>query len=34
VLVKKSDFDQWAAQFRAVPNGQVDAMVNEAMRRL
>ena len=34
VLVRKSDYDDWAARFRAVPRSRVDAIVSEAMRGL
>ena len=34
VLVKKSEYDRWAARFRAVPSSQVDALVHDAMRGL
>ena len=34
VLVRRSDFDRWAAQFRAVPPSTVDTLVTEALRGL
>ena len=34
VLVRRSEFDQWARQFLAVPSSAVDALVTEALRGL
>ena len=34
VLVRRSEFDQWAQQFRAAPSSKVDALVSEALRGL
>jgi hypothetical protein len=34
VLVRRSDFDEWARQFRAVPMSAVDALVTDALRGL
>lgn len=34
VLVRRSEFDQWARQFRAVPSSAVDTLVTEALRGL
>jgi hypothetical protein len=34
VLVRRSEFDQWAGQFRAVPSSTVDALVTDALRGL
>lgn len=32
VLVRRSEFDQWAGQFRALPPSTVDALVTDALR--
>jgi hypothetical protein len=34
VLVRRSDFDQWARQFRAVASSAVESLVTEALRGL
>jgi hypothetical protein len=34
VLVRRSDYDAWAARFRAVEVSSVDALVSEAMSGL
>jgi hypothetical protein len=34
VLVRRSDFDEWARQFRAAPTSAVDALVTDALRGL
>ena len=34
VLVRRSEFDQWARQFRAVPSSKVETLVTEALRGL
>ena len=34
VLVRRSDFDEWARRFRAVPTSAVDALVTDALRGL
>lgn len=31
VLVRKSDYDAWALQFRQVPDSRVDALVQDAL---
>jgi lambda repressor-like predicted transcriptional regulator len=34
VLVRKSDYDAWAARFRAAPSSRVDAIVSDVIRGL
>jgi hypothetical protein len=34
LLVRRSEFDQWAQQFRAAPSSAVDQLVTEALRGL
>jgi len=34
VLVRRSEFDQWAQQFRAEPSSVVDSLVTETLRGL
>jgi lambda repressor-like predicted transcriptional regulator len=34
VLVRRSDYDTWAARFRAISSSKVDTFVREAMRGL
>jgi excisionase family DNA binding protein len=34
VLVRRSEYDAWAARFHVVPSAAVDTLVNEALRGL
>ena len=34
ILVRRSEYDDWARQFRAAPTSSVDAIVSDALRGL